>query len=76
VYYGVPGESAVRVIRGICEPFDIEPEYLDPVVVLSIDSLFPGVELLHFVNILATGVASPANNLESRTHRSMNRVLA
>ena len=60
----------------ICVPFNIEPEYLNPIIVLSLDGFLPGIELLPFVNILATGIASPARELETQSNKGINRVLA
>ncbi len=44
-------------------PFDIEPEYLDTVVILSFHRLLSSVELLAFVNIFSTSITSPIVNV-------------
>jgi hypothetical protein len=57
-------------------PFDIEPEYLDPIVVLSLYGLLSGIELLPFINVLATGIASPACKLATQRNKNREAVLA
>ena len=65
----------LRAIGGTCVPLDIEPEYLNPIVVLSLDGLLPGIELFPFVNILATGITPPAHKLKTYTNRNMHKAL-
>ena len=43
----------------IDSPFNVEPEYLYPKVVLSLNSLLPRIELLSLVDVLAASVTSP-----------------
>lgn len=54
----------VRIIDGMYItkaylPFDVKPEYLDSIIVFPVNRLLPGVELLPFVNVFTTSVASP-----------------
>lgn len=61
--------SGIIGVLGICLECDfcgaqgalnVEPEDLDTIVVLALDSLFPCVKLLSFVDVLATGITAPA----------------
>ena len=54
---GIRLESNFRRAQGA---FDIEAEDLDPVVVLTLDRLFPGIKLLSLIDVLAASVAAPA----------------
>jgi len=40
-------------------PFDVETEYLDAIVILSIDCFLASIEFLSLVNVLSAGIASP-----------------
>jgi len=50
----------LRAMGRACVPFNIKSEYFNPIIVLSFHGLLPGVELLPFVDVLTTGIASPA----------------
>jgi hypothetical protein len=42
-----------------CSPFDIETKDLDAIVIFSIHSFLPSIELLAFVDVLSARVATP-----------------
>jgi hypothetical protein len=54
-------------------PFNVKPEYLDPIIVLSLNGLLSGIELLPFVNVFAAGIAPPAYQLKIRTGKKVDR---
>ena len=62
----VRGEHLLRAMGKAHVPFNIESEYLDPIVVLPLHGLLPGIELLPLINVLATGIASPAHKLATQ----------
>ena len=66
-------ECFPRAVGRMHVPFDIKPEYLNPIIVLSLNGLLSGVELLPFVNVLAAGIAPPAYKLEIRTSRKVDK---
>lgn len=76
MYYSKFKVNAFKSDGRICVPFNIEPEYLNPIVVLSLHGLLPRIELFPFVNILATGITPPACELETQRNGSMNKGLA
>lgn len=53
------GKLRKEVAEGRYSPLDIESENFDTVVILPLHSFFAGVELFAFVDVFATGVASP-----------------
>ena len=52
-------------ITEACLPFDVKPEYFNSIVVFPVNCLLPCVELLPFVNVFTTSIASPVRGHEN-----------
>ena len=58
----VLGVGLERNFSGAERTFDVEAENFDAEVVFALDCLLPRVELLPFIDIFTTGVATPADS--------------
>jgi len=58
MYY--PWHEYTSWIRPYCHvPFNIEPEDLDPMIVLPFNGFLPRVELFAFIDVLSASITSP-----------------